>query len=104
MSVVGTRRIYVYPLPGHMPGHIGLMIQSQGDSAIIAGDLYLHEFQMTLLDWSPPWGAGAELSRNTRESLFAALANTDTLFWACHSASGGFIAAQPDGSYQLIAH
>jgi glyoxylase-like metal-dependent hydrolase (beta-lactamase superfamily II) len=96
--------ISLYSLPGHMPGHIGMMIKSKGDSAIIAGDLYLHEFQMTLLDWSAPWGDSPEASRKTRESLFAALANTDTLFWACHSASGGFIITRPDGSYELIAH
>jgi len=96
--------ISLYPLPGHMPGHIGVMIRSKGDSAIIAGDLYLHEFQMTLLDWSPPWGDRPEASKRTRRNLFAALANTDTLFWTCHSASGGFIVTRPDGSYELIAH
>jgi glyoxylase-like metal-dependent hydrolase (beta-lactamase superfamily II) len=96
--------ISLYPLPGHMSGHIGMMIKSKGDSAIIAGDLYLHEFQMTLLDWSAPWGNSPEVSKRTRENLFASLANRDTLFWSCHSASGGFVVTQPDGSYRLIAH
>ena len=96
--------IRVCPLPGHMPGHIGMTIRSGDASAIIAGDLFLHVFQMTLLDWSAPWGDGPEGSRKTRKSLLAALANTDTLFWTCHSTSGGFVVANPDGSYRLIAH
>ena len=96
--------IGLYPLPGHMPGHVGITIHSQGGSAIIAGDLYLHEFQMTLLDWSPPWGDRPERAQRIRQRLLAALAGTDTLFWNCHSASGGFVVTRPDGTYALIAH
>ena len=40
------------PTPGHTPGHVSVHITSQGEEAVITGDLMHHPCQMHHLDWS----------------------------------------------------
>lgn len=95
--------ISLYPLPGHEPGQIAVVIKSKGDLAFIAGDIFHHPFQMTQIDASTSWDYDPVQSTKTREKVFGELAGTDTLFWAAHAASGGFV-VKADKGYQLIAH
>ena len=95
--------ISLYPIPGHMPGQVAFLINSKGDSAFIAGDIFHHPFQMTQIDASTSWDHDPVLSTRTREKVFGELAGTDTLFWAAHAVSGGFV-VKADKGYQLIAH
>ena len=40
------------PTPGHSPGHMSLRIVSEGEEALLAGDVAHHPCQMAHLDWS----------------------------------------------------
>lgn len=93
--------ISIVPLPGHMFGHTGVMIQSGGESLLIGGDLFLNEFQFTLLDDVSTWEHEPETTINTRKKLLAELAETDTIFWGDHGVAPGYIRKNTKG-YKLV--
>ena len=76
--------IQLYPTPGHTPGHVSILIQSQGAQAIITGDCVHHPCQIA----HPEWHTGADTdksqSSSTREDLFAELDGTRTLLIGSH--------------------
>jgi glyoxylase-like metal-dependent hydrolase (beta-lactamase superfamily II) len=43
--------IRLTPSIGHTPGHVSVMIESQGERAVITGDMTHHPCQMAHLDW-----------------------------------------------------
>ena len=44
--------IWLEPTPGHTPGHHSVRISSEGEDAIITGDLCHHPIQFEFPDWS----------------------------------------------------
>ena len=40
-----TAEVRLEPTPGHTPGHVSVRIRSQGDEAVITGDLMHHPIQ-----------------------------------------------------------
>ena len=44
--------ITLIPTPGHSPGHMSVHIQSDGEEALLTGDVAHHPCQMAHLDWS----------------------------------------------------
>jgi glyoxylase-like metal-dependent hydrolase (beta-lactamase superfamily II) len=93
--------ITIVPLPGHMYGHTGVMIKSAGDSLLIGGDLFLNEFQYTLIEDVSTWEYDAETTIKTRKALFEELSKTDTLFWHDHGLAPGYIRKHTKG-YKLV--
>jgi glyoxylase-like metal-dependent hydrolase (beta-lactamase superfamily II) len=43
-----SEEISLEPSPGHTPGHVSVRIQSQGESAVLTGDLLHHPLQIAL--------------------------------------------------------
>jgi len=43
--------IHLVPTPGHTPGHVSVMIESKGETAIITGDMMHHPCQIGRPDW-----------------------------------------------------
>ena len=44
--------ITLIPTPGHSPGHMSILIQSDGEQGLLTGDVAHHPCQMAHLDWS----------------------------------------------------
>ena len=44
--------ISMIPTPGHSPGHMSILIQSDGEQGLLTGDVAHHPCQMAHLDWS----------------------------------------------------
>lgn len=55
--------------PGHTPGHVCLLIQSGGDSALILGDVCHHPAQVTETEWSPGADLDPALAARTRKAM-----------------------------------
>jgi glyoxylase-like metal-dependent hydrolase (beta-lactamase superfamily II) len=84
---VVTDEIRLEPTPGHTPGHVAVRISSQGEEAVITGDLMHHPVQCAHPDWgsSADWKGG--LADETRRAFLDRYAGTPTLVIGTHFAT-----------------
>ena len=88
--VPGTHRVtdevVLEPTPGHTPGHVSVHITSQGEEAVITGDMIHHPCQINSPDWSTTADTDQNLSRNTRRSFIDRYADRPVLIIGTHFA------------------
>ena len=70
--------------PGHTPGHVSVLIESRGESAIVTGDLIHHPAQFVELAWPDIADNDPELAQTTRAEFAATYADTPTLVIGTH--------------------
>ena len=75
------------PTPGHTPGHVSLMIESQGQKAVITGDITHHPCQMANPEWATSFDSDVQGARATRAKLFAEWADQPILVIGTHYAA-----------------
>jgi len=80
--------ITMIPTPGHSPGHLSILIQSDGQQALLAGDVAHHPCQMAHLDWSSTADSDPVQSAVTRRQLFSRFADQPTLVIGGHFDAG----------------
>jgi glyoxylase-like metal-dependent hydrolase (beta-lactamase superfamily II) len=80
--------ITLIPTPGHSPGHMSIHIQSDGEAALLTGDVAHHPCQMAHLDWSSTADSDPKQSAVTRRELFGRFADTPTLVIGGHFNAG----------------
>jgi len=80
--------ITLIPTPGHSPGHVSLHIRSNGEEALLTGDVAHHPCQMAHLDWSSTADSDPLQSAATRRQLFSRFADTPTLVIGGHFSAG----------------
>jgi glyoxylase-like metal-dependent hydrolase (beta-lactamase superfamily II) len=83
-----TDEITLIPTPGHSPGHVALHIKSDGEEALLSGDVAHHPCQMAHLDWSSTVDFDPKQSAETRRALFSRFADTPTLVIGGHFGPG----------------
>jgi glyoxylase-like metal-dependent hydrolase (beta-lactamase superfamily II) len=74
--------------PGHSAGHISVLIRSDGEQGLLAGDVAHHPCQMAHLDWSSTADFDQKQSAATRAALFGRFADTPTLVIGGHFSAG----------------
>jgi glyoxylase-like metal-dependent hydrolase (beta-lactamase superfamily II) len=79
-----TDEITLIPTPGHSPGHISVLIRSDGEEGLLTGDVAHHPCQMAHLDWSSTADSDPVQSAVTRRELFSRFADTPTLVIGGH--------------------
>ena len=72
--------------PGHTPGHVAVRIESNGEQALITGDLAHHPVQFAEPSWAAAPDTDTAQSEATRRRLLAEHANTSTLVIGTHFA------------------
>jgi glyoxylase-like metal-dependent hydrolase (beta-lactamase superfamily II) len=80
--------ITLIPTPGHSPGHMSILIRSDGQRALLTGDVAHHPCQMAHLDWSSTADSDPVQSARTRRELFSRFADTPTLVIGGHFTAG----------------
>ena len=70
--------------PGHSPGHMSILIRSDGEEALLTGDVAHHPCQMAHLDWSSTADSDPVQSIVSRRELFSRFADTPTLVIGGH--------------------
>ncbi|MDB5982077.1 MAG: fold metallo-hydrolase [Pseudomonas sp.] len=75
------------PTPGHTPGHVSVMIESQGQNAVITGDVTHHPCQMAHPDWATSFDSDAKVAAVTRAKMFAEWADQPILVIGTHYAA-----------------
>jgi len=100
-------QIRLIPTTGHTPGHVSVMIESEGQSAVITGDMSHHPCQLAHPDWSPTFDSDPKAAAVTRARMFAEWADAPILVIGTHWATptGGHI--RRDGAafrFEVKAH
>jgi glyoxylase-like metal-dependent hydrolase (beta-lactamase superfamily II) len=80
--------ITMIPTPGHSRGHMSILVQSEGEQALLSGDVAHHPCQMAHLDWSSTADSDPVQSAMTRRQLFARFADQPTLVIGGHFDAG----------------
>jgi glyoxylase-like metal-dependent hydrolase (beta-lactamase superfamily II) len=76
--------IRLTPSTGHTPGHVSVVIESEGQRAVITGDMTHHPCQLAHPDWTPRYDTDVKESASTRWRLFAEWADQPTLVIGTH--------------------
>lgn len=79
--------ICLMPTTGHTPGHVSVVIESKGETAIITGDMMHHPCQIGRPDWSPPFDSDKEAGRATRKAMVKDWADKPILIIGTHFAT-----------------
>ena len=79
-----TDEIRLELTPGHTPGHVAVLIESDGERALITGDLTHHPVQWAEPAWCAVPDTDLAQSEGTRRRLLAEHADTDTLVIGTH--------------------
>jgi glyoxylase-like metal-dependent hydrolase (beta-lactamase superfamily II) len=79
--------VSLVPTPGHTPGHVSVLIESQGLSALITGDFLHHPCQFAHPDWASSPDGDPALNRMTRHAMFERYADSPTLIIGTHFAA-----------------
>lgn len=74
------------PTTGHTPGHVSVVIESQGETAVITGDMTHHPCQIAHPDWSPVFDSDPKAAAVTRGRMFAEWADQPILVIGTHYA------------------
>ena len=75
------------PTPGHTPGHMSILLESEGQRAVIGGDAVHHPCQIAHPEWGTPFDSDTEQSTTSRRELLERFAGTETLFIGSHFAN-----------------
>ena len=81
-----TDEVWLEPTPGHTPGHVSVRLHSQGQQAVITGDLMHHPIQCSEPDRLVKFDSDAEMARSTRRRFLACCASDRSLVLGTHFA------------------
>lgn len=85
-----TSELTSLPTPGHTPGHMSIMISSQGERALVLGDALHNPAQIEQTDWVSRADIDPEQTRRTRRSLVERLEREGLVVAAGHFPAPGF--------------
>jgi len=88
-----TDEVRLMETHGHTPGHVSVMIESQGERAVVTGDMIHHPIQLAELDLASNFDGDVAKARRTRERFIGHCSGTNTLVLGCHFAdpTGGWV-------------
>ena len=94
-----SAEIRLTPTPGHTPGHVSVMIESRGETAMITGDMIHHPCQFGHPEWSPPFDTDQAAGARMRRSVMEDVADKPVLVIGTHFAAptAGHVKRGPDG-------
>jgi glyoxylase-like metal-dependent hydrolase (beta-lactamase superfamily II) len=85
-----TGEVRVLHTPGHTPGHMSVLVASQGHRALIQGDVLVHPAQVTEPDWNCHFDMDWEAATQTRKRLLDLVEAERTAVVSCHFPLPGF--------------
>jgi glyoxylase-like metal-dependent hydrolase (beta-lactamase superfamily II) len=80
------RGVSLIPTPGHSPHHVSVLIQSEGQSAVITGDVLHHPCQIAHPEWMS-YDTNETQALASRLEFLERFANTKTLVIGTHFSS-----------------
>jgi glyoxylase-like metal-dependent hydrolase (beta-lactamase superfamily II) len=91
--------IRLRPTPGHTPGHVSIEVSSNGERAIVTGDMMHHPIQLERPADFGRFDMDQAKASETRQALVADMANSDVLVIGSHFAdpTGGYVVRDGGG-------
>jgi glyoxylase-like metal-dependent hydrolase (beta-lactamase superfamily II) len=88
--------------PGHTPGHVSVVLESEGQTGLITGDFIHHPIQFHDPALVSPFDVDNEIAIQTRRRMFGEYADTPTLIIGTHFAgpTAGTLITE-NGTYRL---
>lgn len=93
-----TDEVWLESTPGHSPGHVSVRISSQGQHAVVTGDLIHHPCQMARPRWRSSFDFDSKQALQTREHFLQRFCGEPVLVIGSHFATpaAGHIVADGD--------
>ena len=66
-----TSEITTLATPGHTPGHMSALVSSNGERALVVGDLFFTSVQTQETGWNVSFDVDKPMAAQTRESVMA---------------------------------
>lgn len=85
-----TPEVRALHTPGHTPGHMSILVSSQGDEALIQGDVFVHPAQVTEDDWNCHFDYDWPVATDTRRKMLDETGAKGTRVVSCHFPAPGF--------------
>jgi glyoxylase-like metal-dependent hydrolase (beta-lactamase superfamily II) len=82
-----TDEVWLEPTPGHTPGHVSVHIRSQGEDAVITGDMIHHPCQIAHPEWSSTADWDQAASAATRQAFLQRYGDGPVLVIGTHFAA-----------------
>jgi glyoxylase-like metal-dependent hydrolase (beta-lactamase superfamily II) len=79
-----TSQVSLVATPGHTPGHVSVLIESDGERAFITGDLSHMVCQAAHPEWGSSFDSDPEQAEATRRAFFRERADTGDLVLGTH--------------------
>jgi glyoxylase-like metal-dependent hydrolase (beta-lactamase superfamily II) len=79
--------IRLMPTTGHTPGHVSVVIESKGETAIITGDMIHHPIQMAHPNWATPYDSDRRAAEATRRAMLKDWSEKPVLVIGTHFAA-----------------
>ena len=102
-EVALTSELTTLPTPGHTPGHMSIMISSQGQQGLILGDVLHNTVQVHETDWVSRADIDPETTRITRRSMMERLERDGTTVAAVHTCPRRLWQDRPVAGSPLLA-
>lgn len=95
--------IRVVPLPGHTPGHIGFIIESDNEALFIWGDVIHHAtYQFSRPDWSVVFDVDPQQAAATRQAILDRVVSERLLVAGMHLPFPGFGHVRESDGYEFV--
>ncbi|MBX7110394.1 MAG: MBL fold metallo-hydrolase [Dehalococcoidia bacterium] len=91
--------------PGHTPGHLTVVISSEGEEAYVLGDAFLTPVDVAEPDWVTSWDWAAEPVRATRRMLLERIGASNGLVAASHLPEPGlgrFVMTERRRTFEVV--
>jgi glyoxylase-like metal-dependent hydrolase (beta-lactamase superfamily II) len=85
-----TPEVTTMPSPGHTPGHMSVVISSQGERAMVLGDCIHMPLEVHETDWVCRGDRDPALTMRTRRALLDAAEQDGTMLFGGHFPAPGF--------------
>jgi glyoxylase-like metal-dependent hydrolase (beta-lactamase superfamily II) len=82
-----TDEVWLESTPGHSPGHVSVRISSNGEHAVVTGDLIHHPCQMAKPHWCSPFDFDSGQALQTREGFLEQFSDEPVLVIGSHFAT-----------------
>jgi glyoxylase-like metal-dependent hydrolase (beta-lactamase superfamily II) len=79
-----TDEVSLFPTPGHTPGHVSVLIRSEGQEAVITGDMMHHPIQLVDPSRQANFDMDKELGAQTRRAFVERFGNSQALIIGSH--------------------
>jgi len=80
--------------PGHTPGHLSVLVESRGKSAVFLGDLAIFSVSMERTEWGPDWAWSRDEDIRSRKRIAKHAAENASTVIVGHDPDNTFIELQ----------